>query len=165
MLTQIFVQLPASVSAKAVSVELTSNYLSVTVGGEVYMKGDLYLPIKNDMSVWLVSTSSTHDPSLPGPVTLYGRGRRNVIYVRGSRVLNAQRHCCAVRYCIWRALWLLVPSAFSCADRIGRQTTVIYVQGSLRCALPHMACAPATRTVSVSGQVALGHQRTACCSA
>lgn len=52
---EIFVQLPASVSAKAVSVELTSNFLSVTVGGEVLMKGDLFLPIKQDMSTWLIN--------------------------------------------------------------------------------------------------------------
>ena len=55
-------QLPASVSAKAVSVELTSNFLSVTVGGEVLMKGDLFLPIKQDMSTWLISASTTHHP-------------------------------------------------------------------------------------------------------
>jgi hypothetical protein len=62
---QIFVQLPASVSAKAVSVELTSNFLSVTVGGEVLMKGDLFLPIKQDMSTWLISASAarSHPPA------------------------------------------------------------------------------------------------------
>ena len=98
-------QLPASVSAKAVSVELTSNYLSVTVGGEVYMKGDLYLPIKNDMSVWLVSTSSTHDPSLPGPVTLlwqrqtkrHIRARQSCVECTASSLRRALLHmACAL---------------------------------------------------------------------
>lgn len=51
---EIFVQIPVGTNSKAVQVDLQSNYLSVSVGDELYMKGDLYAPIKVDMSTWLI---------------------------------------------------------------------------------------------------------------
>eukprot|EP00242_Pyramimonas_sp_CCMP2087_P015836 CAMPEP_0198211372 /NCGR_PEP_ID=MMETSP1445-20131203/23451_1 /TAXON_ID=36898 /ORGANISM="Pyramimonas sp., Strain CCMP2087" /LENGTH=300 /DNA_ID=CAMNT_0043885617 /DNA_START=459 /DNA_END=1360 /DNA_ORIENTATION=+ len=51
---EVFVRLPAGTSGKAVFVDLQTNLLSVTVDGQEYLKGELYAPIKQDMSVWVI---------------------------------------------------------------------------------------------------------------
>eukprot|EP00976_Prorocentrum_cordatum_P076131 1182176-Prorocentrum_minimum.AAC.2 len=49
---EVYVQLPPGTRANAVFVELRTSSLSVTIEGQTYLKGDLYAPIKQDMSVW-----------------------------------------------------------------------------------------------------------------
>jgi CHAD domain-containing protein len=61
---QVFVRLPAGTSGKAVFVDLQTNLLTVTVEGQEYLKGELYAPIKQDMSVWVICE---HSPSPSKP--------------------------------------------------------------------------------------------------
>mmetsp|Transcript_10172 Transcript_10172/g.21196 ORF Transcript_10172/g.21196 Transcript_10172/m.21196 type:complete len:291 (-) Transcript_10172:157-1029(-) len=67
---EVYVQLPAGTKANAIVVELQTNSLSVTIEGQTYLRGDLYAPIKQDMSVWVI-----HEQILE--VVMLKRNRKN----------------------------------------------------------------------------------------
>ncbi|KAK3265120.1 hypothetical protein CYMTET_26177 [Cymbomonas tetramitiformis] len=51
---EMFVRLPEGATGKHVSVELQSTHLRINLSGDDYVKGDLFLPIKQDESTWLI---------------------------------------------------------------------------------------------------------------